>query len=480
MKYDVAIIGGGILGASTARLLSQYKLDIAVLEREYDIGEGATKANSGIVAAGFHPRAKSLKGISCARGNAMFPQMCEELGVPFKRVGSLYVAFHQDGVDAMMQKYEKGIQNGVPDMKIINGDEARKREPLLSDKVIKALYAPTTGIVSPFQLVLKTAQNAVKNGVEFLFDTIVEEIEHSGDGYLIHTNGEDIYADFVVNTSGEMAASIEHFVRPADLIIKPRRGQFYILDKGLEKTISGVIYQAQETDEGGVVIAPTVEGNIIIGPTSENVREYKCTETTRESLDKLERVLKKVLPGMDVQSAITNFAGVRANIKNVVKEEKDFVIRVSAPGFVSALGIKNPGMTSSPYLCQRIVDLLIEEGMPHEKNADFDPYMKPYVKMVDRNVEEKAALYECDPRYGNIICRCEQVTEGDILAILSEPLPPRTINGLKKRLRTGMGRCQGGFCTPRIVEILSRELSLPPEKIEKGLSGSNLVLGRLK
>lgn len=477
-KYDVLIIGAGILGSASARLLSRYKLNIAVVERAYDIGEGATKANSGIVAAGFHARGKSLKGISCANGNAMFPEMCNQLGVPFKRVGSLFVSFHAEGIDTLKQKYEKGLANGVPGMRIIDGDEARDMEPMLSKSVISALYAPTTGIVSPFQLVLRTAQNASKNGVDFLFDTEVEKIEKCENGYLAHTNREKIYADFIVNTSGEMAASIEHFVRPADLVIKPRRGQFYILDK--QTAISRVIYQAQEHDEGGVVISPTVEGNLIVGPTSEDVRSYKCTETTREGLEKLEKVLNKVLPDIDINSAITNFSGVRANIKNVIKEEKDFVIRVSAPKFISALGIKNPGMTASPYLCNMIVDLLKKEGLKCEENPLFDPYMKPFVKIADRDESGREELYRKDNRFGNIVCRCEKVTEGDIIEVLNEPLPPRSINGMKKRLRTGMGRCQGGFCTPRVIEILSRELNVAPESICKSTDGSNLIFGRLK
>ncbi len=480
MIYDVLIIGGGILGASIARELSKYKLDVAVVEKGYDIGEGATKANSGVLGAGFHPRGGSLKGISCVKGNQMYRNICRELGVSVKYTGSLFVAFHQGGIEAIEEKYNKGLQNGVPGMRIIDGDEARLMEPGLSPKVIRALYAPTTGIISVFSLILKTAQSAAKNGVEFLFDTEVLRLESRGEIYVVETNRGEMKARFLVNAAGEEAAKVENFVRPADLVIKPRRGQFYVFDKQGENGLSHVIYQAQETDEKGCLLAPTVEGNILAGPTSENVRDYNRVETTREGLAHIERVAKKLLPDLDMGQVITSFAGVRANIRNVVKEEKDFVVRVSGPRMVSCLGIKNPGMTAAPYLSLLAVELLQKEGLGREMNPRFDPYLTPSEKIVDLPEEKQKELCAADKRYGNVVCRCEQVTEGDILRVLKEPLPPGSLNGMKKRLRLGMGRCQGGFCTPRLIEILSREWGKSPEEICKSGKGSNLVKGRLK
>lgn len=478
MKYDVAIIGAGILGCLTARELSRYRLSVLVLDKEPDIGEGATKANSGVLYAGFHPRGGSLKGISCARGNRMHQSLCRELDVPMEYVGSLFVAFHEEGIEHIEEKMKKGLKNGVEGMEMISGDDARKLEPALSDRVLAAMYAPWTGIISPFKLVLHTAFNAVKNGVDFQFDTEVENIRDQGAYYQIHTSRGDFSAAYVVNTSGEGAADLERFVRPRDLIIKPKRGEYFVFDT--PSPIRHVIYQAQEDGEKGTLLAPTTDGNMLAGPTSYNVRGYQCTETSQKGHDHISRVAKKILPELDLGRVIASFAGVRANIENVPKEEKDFVVRLSGRNFVSALGIKNPGMTASPYLVSKITGLLFESGLRQEPDPEFDPIYraKPLFLKADKAAQKQ--MLAKDPAYGNAVCRCEGITEGDIKSVLSSPLPPHNLNGLKKRLRTGMGRCQGGFCTPQILDILCREWDVPPEKICKNGSGSPVVKGRLR
>ncbi|SHJ54565.1 NAD(P)/FAD-dependent oxidoreductase [Parasporobacterium paucivorans] len=478
--YDVAIIGGGILGCTIARELSRYHLHVTVLEKAYDIGEGATKTNSGVLAAGFHPRGGSLKGISCVKGNDMYRQICEELDIPVRFIGSLYVAFSRNGTEMIAQKYNKGIKNGVQRMEIIDGDQARSMQPGLSPKVIQALYAPTTGIIDVFGLILRTAQNASENGVEFHFDTEVSDIIDEGRHYTVHTNKGTVQAEYIVNTAGEEAASIEGFLRPADLVIRPRRGQFYVFDKQTDSVVRHVIYQAQDMDEKGCLLTLSIDGNLIAGPTSENVSSYKRVETTREGLELIEQVARKIMPGLDMGKVIASFAGARTNISNVAKEEKDFVIRKSARNMVSALGIKNPGLTGAPYLALKAVDILREEGLILEAKAGFNTQAVSGKKFLDCSVAEQKKRMTEDRRYGNVICRCEKITEGDILRVLSEPLPPRTLNGMKKRLRAGMGRCQGSFCTPRIIEILSREMKVKPEKILKNTQGSSLVKGRVK
>ncbi|MCQ4635637.1 NAD(P)/FAD-dependent oxidoreductase [Anaerovorax odorimutans] len=478
MKYDVVIIGAGILGCLTARQLSRYRLSVLVIDKEPDIGEGATKANSGVLYAGFHPRGGSLKGISCARGNRMHQALCRDLDVPMEYVGSLFVAFHEEGIEQIEEKMKKGRKNGVEGMEMISGDEARRLEPALSEKVIAAMYAPTTGIISPFKLVLHTALNAVENGVAFQFDTAAENIEDCGDFYRIHTNRGTITADYIVNTSGEGAADLERFVRPRDLIIKPKRGEYLVFDT--PSPIKHVIYQAQEHDEKGTLLAPTTDGNMLAGPTSYKVRSYQCTETSQKGHDHITHVAKKILPGLDLGNVIASFAGVRANIENVPKEEKDFVVRTSGRNFVSALGIKNPGMTASPYLADKITGLLFDSGLRQEENRDFNPIYraKPLFLKADRETQKR--LLAEDPAYGNAVCRCEGITEGDIRSVLNSPLPPHNLNGLKKRLRTGMGRCQGGFCTPQIIDILCRQWNVPPEKVCKNGPKSSVVKGRLR
>lgn len=478
MKYDVIVVGAGILGCLTARELMKYKLDVLVVDKESDIGEGATKANSGVLYAGFHPRGGSLKGISCARGNRMHETLCAELDVPIEYTGSLFVAFHDEGVEAIREKMKKGIENGVPGMRMISGDEARVIEPLLSRDIIGAMYAPTTGIISPFKLILHTALNAAVNGVQFMFDTMVEDICSEEGCYIVNTNRGEFKASFIVNTSGEGAADLERFVRPRDLVIKPKRGEYLVFD--CPSPIRHVIYQAQENDEKGTLIAPTVDGNMLAGPTSYNARSYKSTETTEAGINHIINVAKKILPDLDLGRVIASFAGIRANIENLPKEEKDFIVRLSDDRFVSALGIKNPGMTASPYLVQLIISLLQESGLQCEPNKDFDPVYRAKPLFLKASPEVQARLLAENSAYGNAVCRCEGVTEGDILAVLDSPLPPHNLNGLKKRLRTGMGRCQGGFCTPQIIEILCREWNVSPEKIMKKGPGSSIVKGKLR
>lgn len=480
--YDVAIIGGGILGTMTARELSKYKLNVVVVEKAYDVGEGATKANSGVLAAGFHPRGGSLKGVSCVNGNAMYTEICRELNIEMRRIGSLYAAFNPAGETMLREKLDKGLQNGIAaeSLYIIDGTEARKLEPGLSSRVTAALYAQNTGIIAVFSLILRMAQAASINGVEFLFDAEVKNITAQNSSYVLHTSRGDVNARYVVNTAGEMAMTVERWMRPADLVIRPRRGQFAVFDKQGANCIKHVLYQAQENDEKGCLLAPTIEGNILAGPTSENVRAYQNTETTGAGIGHITKVARKILPDLDLGEIITTFAGVRANIKNMAKEDKDFIIRCSAPCMVSALGIKNPGLTSAPYLTKIMVDLLQKEGLKLEQNPQYRPELHLPAKFTALGSDEQALLFAREPRYGNIICRCEEVTEGDILRVLAEPLPPKSLNGLKKRLRTGMGRCQGGFCTPRIIEILSREWQVPPETILKSIKGSNLAAGYVK
>ena len=478
MKYDVIIIGAGILGCLTARELMRYKLSVMVLEKASDLGEGASKANTGVLYAGFHARGGSLKGVSCVKGNRMHQNLARELSIPIEYPGSLFVAFHDEGVESIKKKMKNGKKNGMSEMNMITGNEARTLEPMLSNKVIAAMYAPTTGIISPFHLVLNSAENAANNGADFRFDQHVCAIEDQGKGYLVHTDNEKFDCDFVVNTAGDEAAEMECFVKERDLIIKPKRGEYLVFDR--PSPIKHVIYQAQEDGEKGTLLAPTVDGNMVAGPTSMNIPNYHNTETSLKGRDHIRKVAKKILPNLDLGNVIAAYAGVRANIDNLSKEEKDFVVRKSSPGFVSALGIKNPGMTAAPDLVNIIIDHLKEDGLNTEKNRDFDPFFKPTPIFLHSDSITQDRLLKQSSCYGNVICRCEKITEGDLLAVLGSRLPPHNLNGLKKRLRLGMGRCQGGYCTPNIIEILCREWKVSPDKILKEEAGSMVVKGVLR
>lgn len=485
-KVDVCVVGAGVLGCAVARELARYRLDVLVLERAHDVGEGSSKANSGIVHAGFHPRAGSLKGRSCVEGNLSFPQLCRELDVPLVRCGGMMVAFSEQGVQKLREKQERGLMNGVAELPIVDGDAARELEPRLSPAVTHAMLAPATAVVSPFHLVLGLAQNAHANGVGFRFNARVVRVEQvalaGGYRWLVTLeDGGQVAARCVANMAGDGALDLDAQVHPCDYEVRPRLGEYVVFDKqDPARAVTHVVYQAADADEGGTLVAPTVDGNLLVGPTSRGARGFGAAASTAAGLDHVRRVALKLFPDLDLSLAIRNFAGVRTNIVNVPKELKDFVVRASAPGFVSALGIKNPGLTCAPALARRAVRLLGAEGLELAEKPSFDPCRTRWVPFLDRPAAEQERLLAADPGFGRVVCRCEQVTEGDVRAVLAQPLPPSTMAGVKRRLRCGMGRCQGSFCEPRVSAVLARELGCAQSAVPYGENGGRFVVGEVK
>lgn len=481
------IVGAGVIGCAVARELSRYQLDVLVVERAHDVGEGSSKANSGIVQAGFHARGGSMKGTSCVAGNRMLRQLARELDIPLVESGGLMVAFDDEGIEKLREKMTRGIESGACGLEIISGEEARALEPRLSPYVVAAMKAPSTAIISPFDLVLALAENAHDNGVQFWFDACVASVTASAEtggknSWQVQLeDGRAVLARFVVNAAGDQAALLDAQVTGDTYEVAPRRGEFLVFDKqDPANAITHVLYQAAQSDEGGTLLAPTVDGNLLAGPTSVDAAGFDDVSSTREGLNHVARVAKKLIPDLDMSKVIRNFAGVRANIVNVPKELKDFVVRESAPHFVSALGIKNPGLTSSPALALQAISFLEAGGLPLVKRTGFIANRRAYTPFLRAPEEEQQIRLASDKAHARVVCRCEGITAGDVVAVLKRPLAPRSLSGVKRRLRCSMGRCQGQFCEPRVNDVLAAEFGVSASKILGCEHRGRLVAGCLK
>ena len=470
---DVVIIGCGVIGAAAAMELSRYDLDITVVERENDVAVGTTKANSAILHAGYDPRPGTLMARLNVRGSALARDYCAALDVPYRQCGSMVLAFSERELATLRELLERGIKNGVPGLTILSGDEARAREPALSDAVLAALWAPTAAIVSPWELCLAFAETAVKNSARLRLNTAVTGLERLQEGWRVHTSAGDIETRYVVNAAGVDSDTVHDMAAPHSFDIKPSRGEYYLLDKAEGTRVNTVVFQCPSERGKGVLVSPTVHGNLIVGPNAESAEKHDLATTAR-GLDFVRETAKLSVPSVDFSKSIRNFAGVRANTGR-----DDFLIGVAAPGFVDLAGICSPGLTSAPAIGEYAVELLAGEGLAPKKKEHFD-FHRRRVRFKELPEAERQALVERDPAYGRVICRCETVTEGAILACLRAPVPPVSVDGVKRRVNAGMGRCQGGFCAPRVVEILARELKLSPGDIVKDRAGMNILAEETK
>ncbi|MCR4693983.1 MAG: NAD(P)/FAD-dependent oxidoreductase [Pseudobutyrivibrio sp.] len=475
--HDLIIIGAGVSGAAIARELSKYKLDVCVLEKCQDLCEGTSKANSGIVHAGYDATPGSLKAKLNVRGNEMMTELCKDLDIPFKRNGSLVVSIHKETVDGLKDLYDRGIQNGVKGMKILSREEALQLEPNLSDQVQGALLAETAGIICPFKLNIAMAENANVNGVEFRFNTRVEDIKKDQEGlWHIRTNNGEYICKYIVNAAGVYAGDIHNMVSQDKMSITPRRGDYCLLDKEAGGHVSHTIFP-QPTNLGkGVLVSPTVHGNLIVGPTAIDIDDKEATATSQEGINILIEKASDHVKDLPMRKVITSFAGLRAHGTKgdfIIQEVKD------APGFIDCAGIESPGLTSSPAIGEMVANLLVEK-LDLKKKEKWIGTRKDILNPAELSLEERNELIKKNPAYGNIVCRCESISEGEIIDAIRRPLGARTLDGIKRRTRAGMGRCQSGFCSPKTMEILHRELGLAYEEIEKSGPGSEIVLERTK
>ena len=473
---DVAIIGCGVIGAATAFSLARYDLSVMVLERENDVATGTTKANSAIVHAGYDPEPGTLMARLNVEGNRMVKELAKQLDVPCKEIGSLVLAFDERDLETIKELYRRGVANGVPDLELLSAEQALAMEPSLSKEVKGALLAPSAAIVSPWELCLALAEVAVKNGVELRRNSPVTAIEKIEGGYRITAGGEVVEARMVVNAAGAEADRIHDLIAPHAFTTLPSRGEYYLMDKSQGALVDHVIFQCPNKDGKGVLVSPTVHGNLIVGPNAEPVEGPTDVAVTADGLAFVKKQAAKSVPGINYRESIRNFAGVRA-----VTDQPDFIIAEveGAPGFIDLGGIKSPGLTSAPAIGEEAVKLLEKAGLVLTEKPNFVAERRR-VRFKELSSKEKAALVAKNPAYGRIICRCETISEGEILDALHSPIPPVSIDGVKRRCNPGMGRCQGGFCGPRVQEIIARELGVPQQEIPQDKAGSRILLGRTK
>lgn len=475
--FDVIIIGAGVAGSASARELSRYKVNALVLEKDEDVCCGTSKANSAIVHAGYDAAEGSLMAKLNVEGNQMMPELAKELDFPFNPCGSFVVCLHEDDMPGLQELYDRGVKNGVEGLEIIT-DKARihEMEPNLADETVAVLYAPTAGIVCPFNMNIAFAENAYTNGVEFKFNTEVEHIKKIDGGWAIETNQGVFETKYVVNAAGVYADKLHNMVSGEKIHITPRRGDYCLLDKSAGKHVGRTIFALPGKYGKGVLVSPTVHGNLIVGPTAIDIEDKEAVATTREGLDELINKAGMNVKDLPMRQVITSFAGLRAH-----EDRHEFIIKEveDAPGFVDCAGIESPGLTSCPAIGKMVAGIL-QEKLGLEPNPDFNGNRKGILNPEELSKEERIKLIQEQPAYGNIICRCEMVTEGEILDAIHRPLGARSLDAVKRRTRAGMGRCQAGFCSPRTMEIIHRECGIPMTEITKSGGESKLLVGTNK
>lgn len=479
LKADVVVIGAGVTGTAVARELARYQLKVFLVEKHPDVACGCTKANTAIVHAGYDATPGTWKAKLNVRGAAVYPQVCRELEVEFKPTGSLVVALAEDQVPHLYELLNRGYVNGVPDLKVIGRDELLAKEPYVNPKAVAALWAPTAGLVNPWGLAIAQAENAAENGVEVLLGAPVVGIDVT-DGLVTAVQTPDVIIEtrYVVNAGGRYSDEIARMVGQDDFRIVPRKGEYYVFDKRFGYMANCPLFPVPTAISKGILVTPSVDKNLLIGPNAQDQEDKEDLDTTAEGLQEVLSEALTMMPDLPVKDAITNFAGLRA----VARPSNDFVLGPApgVPNFINAAGIQSPGLTSAPAVAEVVRDYLQMAGLELKGKKKFNPFRKGIVTFRDKSHEEQARLIQEDPRYGQIVCRCETVTEAEIVQALNRPISCTTIDGVKRRTRAGMGRCQAGFCTPRVVEIMARELGLSWDEITKKGGASRLLLGQTK
>lgn len=468
--FDVIVIGGGVTGCATLRELSKYNLKLALLEKEEDVCSGTSKANSAIVHAGHDAKSGTLKARLNVRGNKLIRELSSELNFAYQNNGSLVLCFDENDYPKLEELYNRGIANGVEGLKILNHDETLALEPNLSDEVKYSLLCETGGIVCPFEMNIALAENAVANGAEAIFNYEVNSIVKEDDYYLINN---EIKTRAIVNAAGVYGDVLHNLVCADKVKITPRKGDYCLLDRDVGNLVSHTIFQLPSALGKGVLVTPTVHGNILIGPSATDIDDKEATATTRDDLDYIISASKRSLKNIPFNKTITSFSGLRAR-----GNTGDFIIKESADNFFDAIGIESPGLTSAPAIGEMLCEMVISK-LKVSKKDNFVSTRKGIPHLANLTIEERAKLIKENPLYGNIICRCCDVSEGEIVDSINRPMGATSLDGVKRRSGACMGRCQAGFCNPKIIEILARELGIKEEDVCKNNSKSKMLIGKI-
>lgn len=477
MTFDVVIVGAGVIGGMLARELSKYKLSVCILEKENDVAMGASRANSGIIHGGYDPVPGTLKAKLNSEGVELLFQAAEELSVPCKRNGSMVCAFSVEEESLIDELFEQGQQNHIPGLKILSGDGARAIEPNLSTAVTKVLHITNAGIVCPYDLTIAAVGNAMDNGTDLQRNFMVCSISRENDIFTVRsTDGQQAQGRFLVNCAGGYSDAVARMAGDDFFTIIPRAGEYMLLDKAEGSRVSHTLFQCPTAEGKGILVSPTVDGNLLVGPTAKAVDTAASNDTTAAGLAEVERLAAKSVPSIHFRQVITSFAGVRASTKG-----GEFILKASdsVAGLIHAAGIDSPGLTCCVSIAKYLTSLLKEQGLVLEEKKNWNGQRKNPHAFREMTDEEKNAYIQKRPEYGKVVCRCETITEGEILDAIHSNPPAMDIDSIKRRTRSGMGRCQGGFCGPYVMELISRELSIPMEHVTKSGGNSRMVIGRI-
>ena len=473
MIYDCLIIGGGVSGAAVARELSRYTRKLCLVERGEDLCVGTSKANSAIVHAGFDARPGSLMARFNVEGSRKMEALARELDVPYRKNGSLVLCFDMDQLPQLEMLFRQGLENGLDDLAILSGEQVRAMEPQVSKDCVAALYAPSGALVCPFSLTYALAENAMENGLELRLNTTVTGFAKKRGIWNVETDRGILKARTVVNAAGVYAAELHNLVSGQKLHITPRRGEYCLLDKTAGQLVSRTIFQLPGKLGKGVLVTPTVHGNLLLGPTAEDIGDFEGTNTTARGLETLRAAAARSVEGLPMGQVITAFAGLRAH-----EDGHEFVLGEAedAPGFFDCAGIESPGLSSAPAIGTYLAGLVAEK-LSLQPRKGFRPTRHAIPDPRAMEFAARQALIAREPAYGRILCRCEQISEGEVLEAIRRGA--RSLVGIQRRTRVGMGRCQGGFCGPKLMELLDREGIFWEEQTKSG-GESRLLIGRNK